>query len=546
MKNALAIRIENADKNVRILFVISECMLTFLITCLFLHSIEVCTFHFSTVRIADADIVWKDLINKLPRAMNAMHEFNRVDKITTCFKDTRTSVLNGITQWIDRDEDKCIFWLNGMAGIGKTTISRTIVEKNKENESILLASFFFSRDYAQASDSLLVFPTLALQLARKHPKATQTLVEMIEENPDCASHPLSKQFNEFIINPLKSLGHSRYTVLFVLDALDECSSKEDTSSILELLLAHAASFQCKLRILVTSRPENSILSVFNKAQNHEKIVLHDIEKIIVDNDIKQFVRLGLQVIFDEYGLQLPSEADIMRLVDRSGSLFIFAATALRYIGDNIARNPKMRLQVILGDNEHYKSKPYSAVDKLYWTILDKAVPADHDALEEIAARFQRVVGTIVTLRDPLPLSALSSIVKSGEDFRGALDHLHSVIRVPTAPGEATRVLHPSFVDFITNKERCTDSRFLVDVPAQDILLAQRCLELMIDSLRRNMAGIEDMAKRNVDVTDLEGMVKNALPNQLRYACLHWASHMIANGHADEKCLFSLKKFTCGS
>ena len=72
----------------------------------------------------------------------------------------------------------------------------------------------------------------------------------------------------------------------------------------------------------------------------------------------------------------------------------------------------------------------------------------------IEDRFQCVVGTIVTLRDPLSLSALISIVKSDEDVRGALSHLHSVIRVTTAPGEAARVLHFSSVDFITKKERC--------------------------------------------------------------------------------------------
>ena len=351
--------------------------------------------------------------------------------------------------------------------------------------------------------------------------------------------------DEFIINFLKSLENSGHTVLFVLDALDECSSREGTSSILELLLAHAASFQCKLRILVSSRPESHILSVFSKARNHEKIVLHDIEKTVVNADIERFVRHGLQVIFDGYGLQLPSDADIMRLVDRSGSLFIFAATALRYIGDNIARNPKVRLQVILGDNEGYKSKPSSAVDKLYWTILDKVVPADHDALEEIAARFQRVVGTIATLRDLLPLSALKAFVKSEGDVDEALRLLHSVIRVPTSPSEVPRVLHPSFIDFITSKERCTDNRFLVDVHSREISLAQRCLELMVDSLGQNMAGMEEETTRNIEVVDMKERVEKALPSELRYACLHWASHMMATGHADEKCLSLLNKFNHG-
>ena len=102
-------------------------------------------------------------------------------------------------------------------------------------------------------------------------------------------------------------------------------------------------------------------------------------------------------------MPLPNDADIKRLVEKSDRLFIFATTALRYIGDEFAADPEIRFKVILGDNVMYKSSPYSGLDTLYWTILDKAVPASHDALEEIATRFQFVVGTIVTLRDPLPL-----------------------------------------------------------------------------------------------------------------------------------------------
>ena len=60
-----------------------------------------------------------------------------------------------------------------------------------------------------------------------------------------------------------------------------------------------------------------------------------------------------------------------------------------------------------------------------------------------------------------------------------------------------------------------------------------------------MARIEDETTRNVDVADLEERVKKAFPDELRYACLHWASHMIASEHADEKRLSSLEQFTGG-
>ena len=484
-------------------------------------------------------LFWKDLIDKLPRTTYAMHGSNRVDDISTCFEGTRTNVLGEITQWIHGEDDKCIFWVNGMAGVGKTTIARTIVERNKD---ILLASFFFSRDDEHASDHLRVFPTLAYQFARQRSQMMIALANMIQASGDCTAYPLKKQRDEFIVSPLKTLSGSRYTVLFVLDALDECSSKDGTSSILRLFLELESSIPCSVRLLVTSRPEKHIRDVFETAQNHAKIVLHDIEKTIVSGDIERFIRHELQVIFEEYRLPLPSDADIIRLVETSGSLFVFAATALRYIGDRVARNPKRRLEFILGNNENYKSRPYSAVDKLYWTILDEVVPTGHDSLEEIKDRFQRVIGTIVTLRDPLPLSALSSMVESEEDVHGALELLHSVIRVPASPREAPRVLHPSFVDFLTNNDRCTDPRLFINVSVQETRLAHRCLEIMAQSLKQNMAGIEDETMLNTEVAGLKGRVEKVLPGELRYACLHWASHVIATGDGYAGFFSSLEKF----
>ena len=462
--------------------------------------------------------------------------------MSQCFPDTRTSVLREIKEWIQSDDGRSVFWLSGMAGIGKTTIARTIVEQDDE---IWVATFFFSRDDEQASDHLLVFPTLAHQLAFRDRKVLKTLAEMIRVNADCTAHPLNKQFSELIVDPLKALGNSRHTVLFVLDALDECSSKKGASDVLRLFFSCTSSLACRLRILITGRPEEHLRSVFSESQNYAKIVLHDIENTVVKGDIERYVRHGLQSIFTKSRLPIPDDKDVRRLAELSDNLFIFASTALRYIGDDIARDPKTRLEVILGNNKVYKSEPYSAVDKLYQTILDKAVPAGHNSVEEIKDRFQRVIGTIVTLREPLPLSALTSIVKSEVDVHGALDVLHSMIRVPPTPSGAARVLHPSFVDFITSKERCTDSRFLVDVRSREISLALRCLELMVDSLGKNMARMEDETMRNIEVVGLEERAEKVFPSELRYACLHWASHMMASGHADKKCLSLLSEFAHG-
>jgi hypothetical protein len=54
-----------------------------------------------------------------------------------------------------------IFWLNGLAGIGKSTITRTIARRYFKEER-LGASFFFSRGGGDVSHTGKFFITIAM------------------------------------------------------------------------------------------------------------------------------------------------------------------------------------------------------------------------------------------------------------------------------------------------------------------------------------------------------------------------------------------------
>ena len=434
-------------------------------------------------------------------------------------------MLKEIKEWIRGDDDRCVFWLSGMAGIGKTTIARTIVEQDKE---IWVASFFFSRDDAQASDYLLVFPTLAHQLASRHRKVMTALAEMIRVNADCTTYPLNKQFNEFIAGPLTALGDSRRTILLILDALDECASKKGTSDILRLLLSHTSNVPYCLRILVTSRPEDHIRSIFHVAQNHTKIVLHDIEKTVVRDDIERYLMHGIAEIFGGKGLPMPLEREMKILADKADNLFLYAATALRFIGDEVVNDPQSQFAIILDSREEPDENPYSIIDDLYLRVLDAAVSQNTVSRSRVEQWTCNIIRIIVTIREPLPVPALAMFAGlTPQRVQSALSLLHSVILVPSSLDKAPRIFHPSFIYFVTDKNRCKDERFLTDAPAQEMILSHRCLELMRKSLKWNMLGIEDGVVPNIDVVDLEGRLKRIFPSELKYACLHWASHVMA-------------------
>ena len=66
-------------------------------------------------------------LDKLPYAKGAMFNSYGDDHIT-CHPATRVDLLRQIQDWAQRQDGKSIFWLNGVAGTGKLTISRTIAE----------------------------------------------------------------------------------------------------------------------------------------------------------------------------------------------------------------------------------------------------------------------------------------------------------------------------------------------------------------------------------------------------------------------------------
>ena len=78
-------------------------------------------------------------------------------------------MLDEIELWISDPNKPSVYWLNGLAGTGKTTIAQTIAERVFAGGQ-LGASFFCSRDFEDRSNLQYIFPTLAVQLARKYPE----------------------------------------------------------------------------------------------------------------------------------------------------------------------------------------------------------------------------------------------------------------------------------------------------------------------------------------------------------------------------------------
>ena len=96
-----------------------------------------------------------------------------------------------------------VFWLNGLAGTGKSTIAQAFAEISFADGK-LGASFFCSRDFEDRSNLQAIFPTIAFQLAHRYPRFREQLLLVLRANHDVERESLSSQLEKVIIRPFKS------------------------------------------------------------------------------------------------------------------------------------------------------------------------------------------------------------------------------------------------------------------------------------------------------------------------------------------------------
>ena len=201
-----------------------------------------------------------------------------------CSGDTREAVLHEIGSWIKDFSKSPVFWLNGLAGTGKSTVAQTVSEWCFA-DGLLGASFFCSRGSKDRSDLHVIFPTLAFQLAHKYPTFRSVLVPLLQSTPDVVHGSLHNQMRKLIVEPLGSVDAS---MVIVIDALDECKDEEPSSAILSVLGWFVEQIP-RVKFFITARPEPWIKTGFRLPLLNDAttvLVLHDIHPVPINNDIR--------------------------------------------------------------------------------------------------------------------------------------------------------------------------------------------------------------------------------------------------------------------
>jgi hypothetical protein len=449
----------------------------------------------------------------------------------SCFRGTRAQLLSEIQSWMRNSGAQPIYVLYGVAGIGKSTVAKTVAEQ-AANDGTLGASFFFSRDEDNRKTAKSFFTTLAYHLCRHDPAIAEQINMTLEGDPEIVERDPVQQFNHLIAKPLRSTIRGENTILLVIDALDECE-ESDAEAILTLLAEEVPQIT-RLRVFITARPERHIRSILEQNRNHSQFHLHDIDQSIVKADIRSYLgfRLSTEQVRKMFPDLLPpiwqptnNEADT--LVEISGKLFIIAATVARFILDPKQVDPAGQLARLLSGisaMDFSGSHPMTTMDKVYMGIILAAQP---DPIGEWIDRFQACVGTIVLLYDPLPCGALAELIGIDiNDVVRTLSNLHSLF-APSGNGQTFRVHHKSFPDFICDRDRCKGGpQFWIDRKAHHLRIAKCCFHVMDRLLEQNLCGLE-RDEWHKDRVQILHRIQHRVSPCLAYACTYWASHLVA-------------------
>lgn len=477
----------------------------------------------------------QDLLERLPHAAEASFNSYAKQNLPYCLPNTRASLLKEIYSWADGDDKRSIFWLNGLAGTGKSTIARTVAWTYWK-QSQLGASFFFARGGGDIGSASKFVTTIARQLVSNVPALAPHISSALSKHRDVANLSLRDQWQILVHGPLMELQsngqHASYVV--VVDALDECA-EDDIIRIIPRILAETGSFQAvRLRVLLTSRAEIPIQNGFSQVsdKDHKDFILHNIAPSIVDHDIKIFLEYSLTLIGNEdgQGPDWPGVKVIKDLVKSACGLFIWAATACRFIGEGLFADERLDMllnhDAVDANPEH--PSPEEHLNQMYLTVLRSSLrPTFSDKEKErLNNLLKLILGSIAALASPLSLKSLSMLLAIPKKrTESAMKGLHAILDMPNDHNRSLRLHHPSFRDFLFEAGRSDD--FWVDEKQAHERLAIQCLELMSSSLYEDVCGIKVPGESLASVES--SRVEQRLPPEVRYACLHWVQHLERGG-----------------
>lgn len=419
-------------------------------------------------------------------------------KKTLCAEDTRVELLADIEKWLSPQPPNAnverIFWVTGIPGSGKSTLSATIVDNLRKKHTPVSAQFFISRNFRETVDPDKIIPTLAQQLAVSSP----TVARVLEKTLKYGYPPKRKeQVASLLLAPIRELSKSCDVVVILIDALDELN--DAANSVMEIL-SHIAPTNCDLpknvRFVITSRPERWV--DISEAKNLKRAVFkqHSLATESSVAEVHRFIVAEMKKITpNKPGWHdWPDPGQLKKLSDKASGLFHYAATALRWIEEQIRKHGNACRSRVFDQIDQIGIGQLNTLYELVLTSWEKEIVDDPAVDPQIQLDgFKHVIGAILALEKPLTIDriiALLSDIPNEFDVDNFLQQMRSVLIPGTTTSfyDATPQMHKSFRDYIMSERAPHQFRILASVA--HFKIARSCLEIIVKPENQRGIGCE--------------------------------------------------------
>jgi len=455
-----------------------------------------------------------------------------------CMEGTRKSLLKEVEDWVaNKSEQKSvlqgnIYWLYGLPGIGKTSFAHSICANLHEQEQ-LAGSFFCRRDDANLSEPRNILPSLINKLAGIFPPFRSVVASHLRNDPNLTPESMKESlFLEFIRSVPR---YPQKTLVFVIDALDECGDDQSRPYILNVLNDAAAQAPW-LKVIVTSRPEADIQRFFDSLAQPSHFRRDLAEDEEASADLRTFAKSQFDLVASKWYLPTPwpEESRINEVISRANGLFIFIKTLVLALKE--CEDPEESLKSALQGSVGSGLK---SLYGLYSSILrGRKVPVN--------AEFKRMIGVLLATAPYRPLCEDTIGELAGVRVnlvKKWMDDLSSLLYRDKDANGGIRVRHLSISEFFIGDDCHSD--YQVNLQDTNVQLSITCLKTMICQLRFNICKLEDSRLVNADVKDLPSRIKENISDPLQYSSLYWSNHLCftpENFNGDRRVWESLKEF----
>ena len=450
---------------------------------------------------------------------------------------TRKSRLKVILDWVaDTSEEEGFlqsntYWIYGFPGIGKTSLAHSICS-HLHDQMQLAGAFFCQRDDPNLSETRNILPTLIYRLAGIFPLFRRIVANCLRNDP-CMTPESMK--DSLLLDFLDSLPkRPNHSLVFVIDAFDECGDNHSRPRLLRLLTV-AATHASWLKIIITSRPETDIQQVFDGLAQSSYLRYDLATDQEAGGDLRTFSRSEFERIARKWCLPTPwpEESLLNQVISRANGLFIFIKTLVRALEG--CKDPTEFLKATSEDSADTGLK---ALYGLYSSILKSRIVHSN-------AEFQRVVGVLLAAAPYRALCEETIAELAGVRHNYLVtkwvNDLSSLLYRDEGTNGGIRVRHPSISDFLVSGDCPCD--YQIDLQDANVRLGISCLKTMVSQLRFNICGLEDSRLANADVKDLPSRIIKNISDSLQYSSLYWSHHLcFTPDNHDRRVWESLKEF----